>query len=206
MDITKAKLDLLDMTLPAAIALDFGGARHTAYAEHCAARGTPVTIVDANIPRVPIAPSITVVRGNFADAGFLRDNVQPAKLAIMYDILLHQYGPLDTLRLMLAYASDAVCIGQPCLSPARSSPEESMVFLPAVPLHRQADLVPRFQDGIYGDKGFFQPDAYTCAQWLWGIPPALLRCWVEREGWTIAAERTVPYSPGWVWWGCYATR
>lgn len=202
------KHDLLDLAFPVKTVIDFGGAWCTHYTVYAASRGAAVTMVDIQDPRYPEAckeaEKIRFIKRDFSKDNPTGDGPNTAELVVMFDVLLHQYDPLGTLRNLLSCSSDKVCICLPCLGEDVDIPHSSLVFLPSLEPKYQQRFNPGL-DHLYVD-GFYLPKTFSRGCWLWGMFPELLRCWLEREGFHITEERRGHWGGIWIKWGCVAAR
>jgi len=203
-DIQQAKHDLIALGLPTELVIDFGPSFRPEYLERAAQNGADYTL------------GIDQVRAEFTEgidfhrADFSRDEIVPwivdyrAKypgkcLGIMFDTLIHQYAPIKVMQNLLSVL-DYVCIGCPVIR--KESP--NCTFLPAVPRKDQDSLFPH--SWMPGERGFAEKSNYSWKNWLWGMPPNLLKTWIKRDNFDIVAEKTIKRPDSWDWWGCYAIR
>jgi len=203
-DIHQSKYSLIDMGLPSDLVIDFGPSFRPQYLNHAANNGAKHALAVDAIRR-ELDEGIDFHRADFSRDAITpwieayRDRYPGKCLGIMFDTLLHQYAPIRVLQNLLSVL-DRACIGCPVIK--KESP--NCTFLPSVPEHEQDDLFP--SSWIPGENRFADESRYSWANWLWGIPPNLLKTWIQRENFDIVAEQTVKRPNAWDWWGCYAVR
>ena len=204
------KRQALDEALPANSVIDYGGARHTQYIEY-ASKMSPVSVfVDGTKPDNCEAlgrTGIRFIQGDFSNGAFYREQLERYDLGLAFDVILHQFGPLDTLKLMLSTV-DRMCISQPCIrTESLLLKPFCMAFMPALPTHEQPAYLPSHELAKVYPSGFF-PDGYTRSLWMWAMKASLVSCWVEREGFVVVKEWRcqIQGSEHWEYWSCYCKR
>ena len=209
-DIHQAKYDLIDKGLPSDLVLDFGSTFRPRYIEHASKNGAKnclsIDYQKGDFPKGVEFEQMDFSKDRIVQFLDLYREKTPGKcLGLMYDILLHQYGPLHVLHNLLSTV-DHVCLGNPVLKEGG----DPCIFLPSVPEDEQGELFPISWLGTeletQDECRFVAEDRYTTANWLWGLNAKLLKTWVRRQNFDIIEEITVDRPHAWSWWGCYAVK